>query len=320
MRIEVKKLPEVFLGRLESIFPPKRYHELVNTFAFKKPVSFRINTAKIQRSELMEELNRYRFKIANVSWFQNAFYTFDPLSKLQKLALYTEGNIYVQRLSSMVPPLILKPKKTDTVLDMTAAPGSKTLQMSNMMDNEGLITAYDNNEIRIEKLLHNIALQDAKNIVVKMQDSSLVWKEYPEYFNKILLDVPCSCESQFFVNDPKTYRHWSEKFIKRASELQKKLIASALISLKIGGELVYSTCTFAPEENEGVIDWAIQMVGDRIEVVEPKLKFSNIGPPILKWHGSSYAKKVGLTKRILPNREMEGFFIAKIRKIKKITV
>ena len=320
MRIEVKKLPEVFLGRLESIFPPKRYHELVNTFAFKKPVSFRINTAKIQRSELMEELSKYRFKVSNVSWFQNAFYTFDPLLKLQKLALYTEGNIYVQRLSSMVPPLVLKPKKTDTVLDMAAAPGSKTLQMSNMMDNEGLITAYDNNEIRIEKLLHNIALQDAKNIVVKMQDSSLVWKEYPEYFDKILLDAPCSGESQFFVNDPKTYRYWSEKFIKHASELQKKLIASALISLKIGGELVYSTCTFAPEENEGVIDWVIQMVGEKIEVVEPKLKFSNTGPPILKWHGSSYAKKVGLTKRILPNREMEGFFIAKIRKIKKITV
>lgn len=320
MRTEVEILPELFLARMRDVFPAKRYHELVNTFAYKKPVSFRTNTQKITPHELKEELARYRFKIFRVPWFQNAFYTYNQLSKLQALPMYKEGKLYVQRLSSMIPPIVLKPDKDDVVLDMAAAPGGKTLQISNMMQNQGLIMAYDNNEIRVGKLIFNIEMQEAKNVVVIMKDSSQIWKDYPNYFDKILLDAPCSSESRFFINDSKTYTHWSLDFINNQSYLQKKLMASALISLKVGGELVYSTCTYAPEENEGVIDWVIQMAGDRIELIEPNLKISNVGPNVLAWQGKSFTKKVKLTKRVLPNREMEGFFIAKIRKIKKITV
>lgn len=320
MRTEVEKLPEIFLARMKDVFPVKRYHELINTFAFKKPVSFRSNTSKIEPWQLKEELSRFRFKVFKVPWFQLACYTYNPLSKLQALPVYKEGKIYVQRLSSMIPPLVLKPRKDDIVLDMAAAPGSKTLQMSNMMNNQGLIMAYDNDEVRIQKLLFNIEIQGAKNVVVRMRDSSEIWKEYPEHFDKILLDAPCSSESRFYVNDPKTYSHWSVNFINNQSRLQKKMIAAALISLKVGGELVYSTCTYAPEENEAVIDWVIQMAGDRVEIIEPNLKISNIGDTVLSWQGLNYARKVRMTKRVLPNREMEGFFVAKIRKIKPVKI
>lgn len=320
MRIEVARLPEVFLERLALIFPSKRYHQLVNTFAFKKPVSFRVNTARTTISAVREKIAKYRIKIFPLTWYAGAYYTYESIYKLQRLPIYESGEIYLQRLSSMLPALVLNPKKDDLVLDMTAAPGSKTLQMSNLMDNQGLIIACDKDQIRVEKLLHNIAKQKALNVKVRMLDGVTIWREYPEYFDKILLDVPCSSEGRFYVYDARTYSHWSEDFIKNKSELQKRLLASALVSLKIGGELVYSTCTFAPEENEGVINWAIQMVGDRIEIVEPQLKISNIGPSVVNWHGKNFARKVNLTKRVLPNREMEGFFIAKIRKIKKIVV
>lgn len=320
MRTEVECLPELFLERLRDIFPPKRFHELVNTFAFKKPVSFRVNTSKTSRAEAKEEFAKYRLKAFPVSWYQEAFSTNYPIQKLQKLPLYEDGRIYVQRLSSMIPPLVLKPKKDDLVLDMTAAPGSKTLQMANMMQNQGLIIACDKDEIRTEKLLYNIEKQGAKNIRVRMMDASLIWKEYPEYFDKILLDAPCSNESRFYINDPKTFSYWSSDLIKKLSHLQKKLIASGLISLKVGGELVYSTCTFAPEENEGVIDWVVQMAGDRVEIIDPQIKISNLQPAVLSWHSKSFARKVGLTRRILPNRDLEGFFICKIRKIKQIKV
>lgn len=320
MRTEVTKLPEVFLDRLTYIFPPKRYHELANTFAFKKPVSFRVNTTKITIPQAKEQLTKYRIKIFPITWYPGAYYTYETIYKLQKLPLYENGQIYVQRLSSMLPPLILKPKKEHLVLDMAAAPGSKTLQMSNLMNNQGLIVAIDKDEIRVDKLFYNIEKQGAKNVRVRMVDATKIWKEYPDYFDKVLLDAPCSSEGRFHVYDSKTYSHWSEKFIKNISVLQKKLLASGLVSLKIGGELIYSTCTFAPEENEEVIDWIIQMVGDRIEIEEPKLKISNIGPSVTQWRGKKYARKVNFTKRILPNREMEGFFIAKIRKIKKIVV
>ena len=320
MRVEVTKLPENFLDRLKYIFPTKRYHELVNTFAFKKPVSFRINTSKTSPAQAKEEFAKYHLKVFPVSWYREAFLTHYPIQKLMKLPLYQESRIYVQRLSSMIPPLVLKPSKNDLVLDMAAAPGSKTLQISNMMNNEGLIIACDKDEIRTEKLLYNIEKQGAKNVRVRMMDSSSIWKEYPEYFDKVLLDAPCSSEGRFYIHDPKTYYHWSEDFIKKLSHLQKKLIAAGLVSLKVGGELVYSTCTFAPEENEGVIDWVIQMVGDRVEITEPRIKLSNLQPAVLTWHGKNFAKKVNLTTRILPNKEMEGFFVCKIRKIKQIKV
>lgn len=320
MRVEVGKLPEVFLSRLIDIFPKKRYHELVNTFAFKKPVTFRINNAKTTQEEIKEDLVKNRIKAFGITWYNGAYVTNAPLPRIQRLAIYNNGFIYLQRLSSMIPPLILKPKSTDIVLDMAAAPGSKTLQMSNLMNNEGLIVAIDNDKIRIDKLLYNITLQNAKNIRVRMMDSAKIWKEYPNYFDKILLDAPCSSEGRFFVHDSKTYKHWSEKFIKSMSSLQKKMIASALVSLKVGGELVYSTCTYAPEENEEVIDWVVQMVGDRVEIELPKMKISNTGPAIINWQGKHYTKKVSLTRRILPNRDMDGFFVAKLKKIKDIKI
>ncbi len=320
MRTEVTKLPEVFLDRLRYIFPQKRYHELVNTFAFKKPVSFRVNTAKTTASAVKETLAHHRIKIFNLPWYREAYIVDEPVQKLQKLSLYQNGEIYLQRLTSMIPPLILKPTKKDTVLDLCAAPGSKTLQMSNMMGNYGLIIACEKDEIRVGKLMYNIDLQGAKNVRIRMMDGTKIWKEYTEYFDKILLDAPCSSEGRFQVNDPRTYYHWSEKFIYRISNLQKKLIASSLVSLKVGGELVYSTCTFAPEENEEIIDWVIQMVGDRVELLEPKLKISNTAPVVLKWRGKNFARKVSLTKRILPSRQMEGFFVTRIKKIKPINV
>lgn len=320
MRVEVTKLPEYFLDRLKYIFPTKRYHELVNTFAFKKPVTFRINTARISISQAREELIKYKVKLFNIPWYREAYLTTCPIQKLQKIPLYVNGLIYLQRLSSMLPALLLKPAKGELVLDMAAAPGSKTLQMANIMNNQGSIIACEKDQIRTQRLLYNIEKQGATNIQVKLMDSSLIWKDYPEYFDKVLLDAPCSSEGRFNIHDVKTFQHWSEEYIKRMSHLQKKLIASGLVSLKVGGEMVYSTCTFAPEENEAIIDWVIQMVGDRVAILEPKIKISNLGPPVLNWQGKNFAKKVALAKRILPNRDIEGFFVCKIRKIKQIKV
>ncbi len=320
MRTEVERLPEVFLDRLKYIFPPKKYHQLVNTFAFKKPVSFRINTAKISLWQAKEELIKNKIHPKGITWYNEAYYTDEAIQRLQKLSLYTDGKIYLQRLSSMIPPLILKPKKTDIVLDMAASPGSKTLQMANIMQNQGLIIACEKDEIRVQTLMYNLKKQGVLNTRVRMVDSTKIWQEYKEYFDKILLDAPCSSEARFYIYNPNTYKHWTEKFIKKMSYLQKKLIASALVCLKVGGELVYSTCTFAPEENEEIIDWVIQMAGDRLEILNPNLKISNVTEPILRWQGKSFAKKVLNCRRVFPNRDMEGMFVAKIRKVGKITV
>lgn len=320
MRSELQKLPEVFVGRLEEIFPPKKFHELINTLAFKKPLSFRINTSRITISDAKEALAHLRIKIFSVPWYSDAYYTFETLGKIQKTIIYQKGLIYLQSLSSMLPPLVLKPQKNESVLDMAAAPGGKSLLMANLMANTGLITAYEKNRIRLEKLLYNINLQEAKNIVVRMGDSSLIWKEYRESFDKILLDAPCSNEALYYINEPETFRHFSQEQIKMYSLLQKKMLASALVSLKIGGVLVYSTCTFAPEENEEVIDWAVQMAGTQIEILPINLKLSNISPPLKRFRNHNYSKAIRLAVRVMPTKIMGGFFICKIKKISKINV
>ncbi len=320
MRTELDILPSVFAERMKNVFPPKRYHELMNTFAFKKPVSFRVNTSKVETGVAREDLIRARIKLFTIPGIHDAYYTFAPLGKIQKLGLYTAGNIYVQSYSSMLPALILKPRKDQTVLDMTAAPGSKTLQMSNLMGNSGLIEAYEKDMIRVDKLLYNINIQGAKNVMVRMGDATKIWKEYKEHFDKVLLDAPCSNESRFYIHERETFRHWNEDYIKRMSTLQKKLIASALVCLKVGGELVYSTCTFAPEENEEVIDWVVRMAGTQVTIENINMKLSNFSTPIRSWRKQTYSKTIRNAVRVLPTKIMGGFFICKIKKTASINI
>lgn len=311
-------LPQPFLDRLAELFGPSLVSALEKTF-IERPTTFRVNTLKAKREEVLEVLQQEGFKLRRVPWFGDAFILENrKLSELQKLSLYKDGKIYVQSLASMVPPVVLDPKPGEKVLDLTAAPGSKTSQMAAAMKNQGELVANDNNEIRIERLKHNLRLLGVSDGFVSVTEND-GWKlieKYKGYFDKVLLDAPCTAEARFIAGSPRTYSFWSERNIKEHVFVQRKLMFAAWDMLKPGGTFVYSTCTFAPEENERQVSRFIKEAPGA-EIVPVSLNQLPPGKIVTEWEGEKIDQRTKPTLRLVPTKDIEGFYIAKI--IKKTT-
>jgi len=313
--ISIKNLPSKFLDRLPHIIPQDTLDQVLKSFCHRKPSTFRANTLKISADELEKKLKDLGIETERVSWYKDAFILKNVSQKvLTETELYKRGYVYVQGLSSMIPALILDPKPHEKVLDITAAPGSKTTQMATLMENTGEILANDKSHVRNFKLKANITLQGVTNTHITQMPAQILWKKLPEYFDKTLVDVPCSMEGRFYTEDPKTYKDWSTKKIQFLEEQQKYILWSAISATKPGGSIVYSTCTLAPEENEGVIDWILKKLKDAIIIEEIFLHNVPIDKSIIQWNNRTYNQQIQKTVRILPSSSMEGFFIAKIKK------
>lgn len=339
-------LPELFVERMKAIFGSSSL-QVEKTFV-ERPTTFRINTLKEEtlssekkkipyevgqafdpglksRNESVRaQLSELGFKMNSVVWKKDAFVLQNKSKReLTDLPLYNEGKIYIQSLASMVPPLILNPLPGETVFDVTAAPGSKTSQIAAMMERKGELIGNDVNKVRFFKLKHNMELlgvADASpdwKFTLRLEDGSHLSGEYPEYFDKILLDAPCSAEARFVIGDIKSFGYWSEKKIKEMASKQRKLLFSAWYALKPGGTLVYSTCTFSPEENEIQVSKLLERFDNAsVEAVDmaailPTLKTF---PALTEWKGKKLHDGVKKCVRIFPSNEIEGFFVAKIRK------
>lgn len=236
------------------------------------------------------------------------------IRELTETEEYKNGFLYIQNLSSMIPSLVLDPQPEEKILDITAAPGSKTTQIAALMQNTGELTANDISFKRLFKLKENLSKMGVINTKVLNLPGESFWKNLPEYFDRTLVDVPCSMEGRIRCDDPKTYQDWSTKKIKQLSKLQKYLLRSAVAATKVGGIIVYSTCTLAPEENEEVIEWVVNKSPEALVVEKitlPNITFEN---GLTSWR-KKQLKRTQNCARIFPSREMEGFFIAKIKKL-----
>ena len=212
----------------------------------------------------------------------------------------------------MIPPLVLDPKKDETILDTCAAPGSKTTQMAEMMQNTGLIIANDSNMSRIKALRYNLDKSGIINTIVTRMDAAKLNASHIQ-FDKILLDAPCSAEGTI-RKDWKVLSRWSETLIHGLSRLQKHITTNAIHALKPGGTMVYSTCTLAPEENEEVITNLLDKVKG-LTVEKISLDGLKTRPGIEEWQDRQYAEQVKNCARIYPqDNDSEGFFVAKLRK------
>ncbi|HJT25468.1 MAG TPA: RsmB/NOP family class I SAM-dependent RNA methyltransferase [bacterium] len=314
------RLPEAFLEKLRRLIPMNQWDKVLKTFAVERPTTFRVNNLKTSTSSLKESLEPEGFKVENVTWYKEAFILRKGKQKdLEKTSLYTNGEIYVQGLSSMIPPLVLAPQPDETVLDLTAAPGSKTTQLAILMKNRGRILANDNNPIRVEKLKANAALQGATAVeVLPADDGGLVWRDNFEKMDKVLLDAPCSSEGRFQLDVPSTFGYWKEDTNRKMAKDQRRLFKSAFLSLKPGGTMVYSTCTFAPEENEMVLQWALETYGDAIEVENVTIPLPAHTRGLAAWGDLKFDPQVVKSVRVLPAPDVEGFFVAKLRKLKSV--
>ncbi|MCP4653389.1 MAG: RsmB/NOP family class I SAM-dependent RNA methyltransferase [Candidatus Omnitrophica bacterium] len=314
MKELIHQLPNNFLQKLRKLYPD-RFESITSTFLEKKIQSFRINYTKTDLTTLRQLLSKNRIRFKELDFPKGAFLLKTPLSQLQKTDIYNDGLVYVQNVASMLSPILLDPLDNDTVLDLCAAPGAKTTQIVSLAPKVHLV-AYEKARIRYYKLLTNIKTQGAGNSVkVYLGEGALVRKKFPEYFDKILVDAPCTTEGRFYIQNPKTYKYWSDKKVKEMVRTQKKLLGAAFFALKEGGELIYSTCTFSPEENEGMVDWFINKFRNKLTVLPLKIGLDNVQPGRLRWREKKYDQSVQLCRRILPNEYMEAFFIAKIKKL-----
>jgi 16S rRNA (cytosine1407-C5)-methyltransferase len=200
------------------------------------------------------------------------------------------------------------------VLDLCAAPGSKTLQTACIMGDRGRIAAVEKIKGRFFKLKANLNQHNVQSVHTYLTDGARVWRKTPERFDRVLLDAPCSSESRIKAFDPQSYEHWRPGKIKEMARKQKALMHSAINCLKPGGTLVYSTCSFAPEENEAIVDFALRRFGDAIHVVPVELPVNRSQPGLLNWKNKAFDAQVKNAMRILPDGLMEGFFICRLEK------
>lgn len=312
-----QKLPKEFLEKLELIAPEDQLEEIHQALCQERPTTFRANTLKISSKKLTTELQKLGINFEQISWYKNAFILKgQPQSVLQDTYLYQEGYIYVQSLSSMIPSLILSPKPKEKILDLTAAPGSKTTQMAMMMKNDGQIIANDTSRPRLYRLEANAKLQGVTNITITQLPGQILWQKFPEYFDKTLVDAPCSMEGRFCAPNDKTYRDWTPKKVKELAPRQSFLLRSAISATKPGGVIVYSTCTLSPEENEGVIDWILKKEKDNVKLESISITGLRTYPGLKEYKGKKYNPEVTKAIRIYPTQLTEGFFVARLKKIK----
>lgn len=296
-----RRLPEKFIEELYDNFSPLVVDSILNGMNQDRYVTLRVNTLKYNIYELMKFFKEQNIKFERVPWYEDALIIKNVKEKdIQKLELYNKGFIYLQSLSSMVPPLVLKPKQGESVLDMTAAPGSKTTQLACLMENKGKIVANELDKIRYERLNYNINSQGATIVETLNKRGEVLGSIYEGQFDKVLLDTPCSGEGRFIATSSATYKNWSEKTVNDLVKIQKKLITSGYKALKPGGEMVYSTCTINKHENEEIVEFAESNLG---------LKLKNIELDIRE------AQKINdKAIKILPSKTYEGFFVAKFSK------
>lgn len=309
-------LPSLFIERLQDIIPEGCFTKAMDTVNRPHKTVFRANTLLVSSEKVKEELEKHSFTFFSVDWLPFGVWWIenDDRQALLESDLFKEHKIYLQNLSSMIPPLCLNPDADDLVLDLAAAPGSKTLQLAGMMNNMGKITAVEVVKKRFYKLKNNLFEHGAENVTVILGNGENIWKKYQGYFDKILIDAPCSTEARFKAYDEETYRYWSMRKIKEMVKKQNRLIFSAFNSLKVGGTMVYSTCSFAPEENEEVISRLIDKFGNAVQIEPVDLPIDNIQKPLQKWRHKTFHSDVKNAVRILPNDWMEGFFLCKITK------
>lgn len=303
-------LPDGFLERVTRL---PAYPTDPAIYLKKPSLSIRVNPTIANVQELIEQLSSLGIGTIPYVPVAHAFQTTTQVATpLTELSAYAKGGFYIQSTSSMIPATILDPQPGEDVLDLCAAPGSKTIQMAQMMHNTGSIVANDISRNRLYKLKALAAIYGATNIQTVSRDGRALWQEYQNRFDKTLVDVPCSMEGRMY--DEVVHQNWSVKEIKRLAKMSGWLLRSAISATRPGGDIVFSTCTIAPEENEGVVDWILKKDGSRIELVDIARSVPGAVPGITSWQGKEFSTEVSKTRRIIPDATHEAFFIAHFKK------
>lgn len=311
----------LFEQRMRELLPDPADFDRFNSIVHTGPRNFiRANTLKMDADHLFNRLSQ-KWNILRPFPKHPEIMLVNQALKPGELGSSVEhllGYYYIQEISSMMSAIALDPQPEEFVLDLCASPGSKTTQMAAMMQNTGTLLANDVKLDRIKILSANLERCGVTNVIATRDDAVSLclklnkkgWK-----FDKILLDAPCSGEGTL-RSSPKTFLMWNSKVVDKLSRQQMKLIANAFLCLKVGGTLVYSTCTHAPEENEAVVNFVLSRFPVSLEKVSLPLKCR---PGVTEWDGNQYSSEVSKVCRIYPqDNDTEGFFVSKFKLIGEI--
>lgn len=295
------EIPSFLKEKLTTQYGEEITPKIIKGYMAKRKTTLRVNTLKTSSTNVIDILEKNNIKFKRVNWYNDAFIIENANeSDIQKLDIYQNGEIYLQSLSSMLPPLILNPQEKTDILDMAAAPGGKTTQIAAIVNNNASITACELNKIRAERLKYNIEKQGAKAYVM-VTDARKIDSFFS--FDKILLDAPCSGSGTLDLNTGISEKNFSLNLISKSVKAQTALLEKALKILKPGCDMVYSTCSILQEENEEVLEKVLSKNKAKIVSIDFELKDLPLLPT-----------KIPGTLCVAPSDLYEGFFIAKIKK------
>ena len=295
------EIPSFLKEKLTTQYGEELTQKIIKGYMAKRKTTLRVNTLKTSSTNVIDILEKNNIKFKRVNWYNDAFIIENANeSDIQKLDIYKNGEIYLQSLSSMLPPLILNPQEKTDILDMAAAPGGKTTQIAAIVNNNASITACELNKIRAERLKYNIEKQGAKAYVM-VTDARKIDSFFS--FDKILLDAPCSGSGTLDLNTGISEKNFSLNLISKSVKAQTALLEKALKILKPGCDMVYSTCSILQEENEEILEKVLSKNKAKIVSIDFELKDLPLLPT-----------KIPGTLCVAPNELYEGFFIAKIKK------
>ncbi|HTY91521.1 MAG TPA: RsmB/NOP family class I SAM-dependent RNA methyltransferase [Methanocella sp.] len=297
------RYPEYMVARFERFVPD--LEKFLASMEEPPRTYIRVNTLRINANALIKRLTDKGFTLKETDIPDCLEVMAEPYS-IGASAEYLLGYFYIQDKSSVIPPLALAPQHGDVVIDMAASPGGKTTQLAQMMDNSGLLIAIEVEIARIAGLRSNMGRCGVMNAALFHMDARDI-RKLEVKANKILLDAPCTGEG-VIAKDRTRKTSRGEEDIQFCSGLQEDLIDAACGCLKPGGVLVYSTCSFAPEENERIVDYAIKKYGMKVEPIP-------YGEPGLDSFGDlKFDPQVKNTRRMYPHiHGTSGFFVARLK-------
>lgn len=295
-------IPEFLTIMLKKQYGEDITKNIIKGYGVDRKTTLRVNNLKSNINEIKERLLKEKIQYNEISWSKDAI-VINENDQISKLDIYEDGKVYLQSLSSMLPPIILNPKEKENILDMAAAPGSKTTQIASITNNNSYITACEINNIRAERLKYNIEKQGVNCAFVMVKDARKLDDFFS--FDKILLDAPCSGSGTISLKNENLQKVFTEKLIHKSAEVQLALLNKAIKLLKPGGEMVYSTCSVLSIENEEIVEKALKGTKAKIVPIENDELVKEL--PLLP-------VKIEGTLCVAPNELYEGFFIAKIRK------
>ena len=298
-------LPEAFLCRMKEMLGSE-YEAFLESYTKPRTFGLRLNTAKISAGEFEKIVP---FPVTPIPWVKNAyFYPADV--RPSRCPLYQAGLYYLQEPSAMTPASCLPAEPGDVVLDLCAAPGGKATALGAALKGEGLLVANDISASRARALLRNLELFGVTNSLIVNETPARLLERFPAYFGKILLDAPCSGEGMFRKEEALA-KDWTPEKSRELSQIQRELILQAADMLRPGGLLLYSTCTFAPTEDEGVVSWLLEKRPDMKLLEIPQ--HSGFSPGVPGWGNGMESLKRCV--RLFPHKiDGEGHFMALLKK------